>query len=452
MSPVLEADALQRFYRAKRVFRRATEVRAVDCVSFTLHAGRTLAVVGESGCGKSTLARMLALLDTPTAGQIRIDGKVASADDPATRRAVQMVFQDPYSSLNPRQTVAAILEEPLLLAGESAVVRREAALAMMNSVGLRPDQLGRYPHQFSGGQRQRIAIARALMLRPKVVIADEPVSALDVSVRAQVLNVLIELQDRLGLAYVFISHDLGVVRHVADEVAVMYLGRIVEQASRDVLFADPRHPYTRALLAATPGTVPRADQPETVYLAAAGACPHRTSVAGRAVRRSPPPLYWLCRVLLASIGTLAAADASSQTVAPPVTDAQLARIQHILVIYAENRSFDHLYGMFPGANGLARRPAGITRCSTVWRGRIRAAQTVPIEVPAGAQPDPRFLWRRRRARPRTTRGARMRRLVCREVVPRKRPGSPSATVGPPLRPVGPGWAACHLVEELAARS
>jgi dipeptide transport system ATP-binding protein len=264
MIPVLEVDALRRFYRQRRMLRRGTEVRAVDGVSFTLQAGRTLAVVGESGCGKSTLARMLALLDTPTAGQIRIEGEAASPSNPATRRAVQMVFQDPYGSLNPRQTVGAILEEPLLIAGELPAARRQAALAMMANVGLRPDQLGRYPHQFSGGQRQRIAIARALMLHPKVVIADEPVSALDVSVRAQVLNLLIELQDRLGLAYVFISHDLGVVRHMADEVAVMYLGRIVEQAPREVLFDQPRHPYTRALLAATPGLVPRAGEAEPV--------------------------------------------------------------------------------------------------------------------------------------------------------------------------------------------
>ena len=264
MTPVLEAVAVQRIYRSSRLFRRRSMLRAVDGVSFTLHAGRTLAVVGESGCGKSTLARMLALLDTPTSGLIRIEGAPASGDDPATRRAVQMVFQDPYGSLNPRQTVGAILQEPLLIAGQPGPVRREAARAMMANVGLRLEQFDRYPHQFSGGQRQRIAIARALMLHPKVVIADEPVSALDLSVRAQVLNLLIELQDRLGLSYVFISHDLGVVRHVADEVAVMYLGRIVEQASRTLLFADPRHPYTRALLAATPGLVRRTGQPELV--------------------------------------------------------------------------------------------------------------------------------------------------------------------------------------------
>ena len=298
MTAVLEADALQRFYRTRRLLRGGTELRAVDGVSFTLEAGRTLAVVGESGCGKSTLARMLALLDTPTAGQIRIEGAPAVAENPATRRAVQMVFQDPYGSLNPRQTVGAILQEPLLIAGQPPPARREAALAMMANVGLRPDQFDRYPHQFSGGQRQRIAIARALMLHPKIVIADEPVSALDLSVRAQVLNLLIELQDRLGLAYVFISHDLGVVRHVADEVAVMYLGRIVEQASRTHLFADPRHPYTRALLAATPGLVRRTGQPDPVRgeppspLAPPPGCHYHTRcpLAQAVCREMVPPL------------------------------------------------------------------------------------------------------------------------------------------------------------------
>jgi dipeptide transport system ATP-binding protein len=191
-------------------------------------------------------------LERPTNGVILIDGKAADPDDTTMRRAVQMVFQDPYGSLNPRRTVMQILEEPLTIAGMPAAERREAALAMMVRVGLRPDQTARYPHMFSGGQRQRIAIARALMLHPRIVVADEPVSALDVSVRAQVLNLLLDLQEQLGQAYIFISHDLSVVRHIADEVVVMYLGRIVEQTSRDTLFARPRHPYTRALLAATP--------------------------------------------------------------------------------------------------------------------------------------------------------------------------------------------------------
>ncbi len=251
----LRAEGLRRFYKVRRAL-----VRAVDGVSFALEPGQTLAVVGESGCGKSTLARMVALLDTPSEGRVVIDG----ADPAAIRRAVQMVFQDPYGSLNPRQTAGAALEEPLEIAGEGRAARRAAAMAMLESVGLRPDQFGRYPHQFSGGQRQRIAIGRALMLRPRVVVADEPVSALDVSVRAQVLNLLLDLQDRFGLAYLLISHDLSVVRHVADEVAVMYLGRIVEQAPRAVLFARPLHPYTRALLAATPGMAPRTGEPEPV--------------------------------------------------------------------------------------------------------------------------------------------------------------------------------------------
>jgi dipeptide transport system ATP-binding protein len=233
--------------------RRPVPLRAVSEVSFTLQPARILAVVGESGCGKSTLARMVTLLERPTSGTITLDDKPADASDGATRRAVQMVFQDPYGSLNPRRTVAGILEEPLTIAGTPPAERREAALAMMARVGLRHDQAGRYPHMFSGGQRQRIAIARALMLRPRIVVADEPVSALDVSIRAQVLNLLLDLQDEFGQAYLFISHDLSVVRHMADEVIVMYLGRVVEHAPRAVLFDRPRHPYTRALLAATPG-------------------------------------------------------------------------------------------------------------------------------------------------------------------------------------------------------
>jgi len=275
----LEADGLRRYYRARSGLFGTATLRAVDGVSFVLEPGRTLAVVGESGCGKSTLARMVALLDAPTAGRLLIGGEEATAA--AHRRAVQMVFQDPYGSLNPRQTVGDALAEPLLIAGEAAPARRAAALAMMQQVGLRPDQFGRYPHQFSGGQRQRIAIARALMLHPSVLVADEPVSALDVSVRAQVLNLLLDLQDRLGLAYLFISHDLGVVRHVADVVAVMYLGRFVEQAGRPALFARPRHPYTRALLASTPG-LSRAAAPEPVRgeppspLAPPPGCPYHT--------------------------------------------------------------------------------------------------------------------------------------------------------------------------------
>jgi dipeptide transport system ATP-binding protein len=251
---LLAAESVSRIYTVRTGrLRRAVPLHAVGDVSFAIEAGRTLAVVGESGCGKSTLARMVSLLEAPTGGAIVIEGRGADPADAATRRSVQMVFQDPYGSLNPRRTLAGILEEPLAIAGTPVRERREEALAMMARVGLRADQAGRYPHMFSGGQRQRIAIARALMLRPRVVVADEPVSALDVSIRAQVLNLLLDLQEEFGVAYLFISHDLSVVRHLADEVLVMYLGRVVELAPRVVLFARPRHPYTRALLAATPG-------------------------------------------------------------------------------------------------------------------------------------------------------------------------------------------------------
>ena len=260
--PVMTADGLRRHYPiGGGLFGKAQLVKAVDGVSFTLDAGATLAIVGESGCGKSTLARMACLLETPDAGQLRIDGSPTLGVPPATRRAlrlaVQMVFQNPYGSLNPRKTVGQILEEPLIINGERDRPQREAkARAMMDKVGLRSDQYGRYPHMFSGGQRQRIAIARALMTRPRIVIADEPVSALDVSIRAQVLNLLMDLQDEFGLAYLFISHDLSVVRHIADTVLVMYLGRVAEHGPKDSIFSAPRHPYTRMLLAATPSVDP----------------------------------------------------------------------------------------------------------------------------------------------------------------------------------------------------
>lgn len=258
MTIILEARDLKRHYRVKRgLFRAPATVKAVDGASFTVSAGKTLAVVGESGCGKSTLARLLTRIEPPTAGSLHFDRRditsVPKADEKALRRAVQMVFQNPYGSLNPRQKVADILAEPLLINTDTPKAeRRDRAIAMMAKVGLRPDQADRYPHMFSGGQRQRIAIARALMLDPRVVVADEPVSALDISIQAQVLNLMMDLQDEFGLAYVFISHDLSVVRHIADEVMVMYLGRPVEQGPKDAIFADPRHPYTRALLAAMP--------------------------------------------------------------------------------------------------------------------------------------------------------------------------------------------------------
>ena len=262
MPALMEARELRRHYNVgTRLFARKGTVRAVDGVSFTLAVGETLAIVGESGCGKSTLARMATLLEPPTAGTLLIDGeptqRVSRTERRGLLRSVQMVFQNPYGSLNPRKTVGAILEEPLALnhRGERRE-RREAAHTMMAKVGLRPDQYGRYPHMFSGGQRQRIAIARALMLRPRIVVADEPVSALDVSIQAQVLNLLMDLQDEFRLAYLFISHDLSVVRHIAHDVLVMYCGQAVEQGPKRTIFDTPLHPYTRMLLAATPSLEP----------------------------------------------------------------------------------------------------------------------------------------------------------------------------------------------------
>ena len=255
---VLEAVGLARTYELKRgPFAKPATVRALAEASFSLEAGKTLAVVGESGCGKSTLARLVTMIEPPTGGELLIDGRPvisrSRADEKALRRAVQNVFQDPYGSLNPRQKIGDILEEPLKVnTGEDAAARRDKAMAMMRKVGLRPEHYDRYPHMFSGGQRQRIAIARALMLNPSLLVLDEPVSALDLSVQAQILNLLADLQDEFQLTYVFISHDLSVVRYIADEVMVMYLGDVVEQGTRDAVFSDPQHAYTRALFAATP--------------------------------------------------------------------------------------------------------------------------------------------------------------------------------------------------------
>jgi dipeptide transport system ATP-binding protein len=251
------------------MFSPVATVKALADVSFDLQSGKTLAVVGESGSGKSTLARLLTMIEEPTAGTLRINGvdlvTATKADRRKLRSEVQIVFQNPYGSLNPRQTIGDALEEPLLVnTYQSAEERRAASAAMMARVGLRPEFRDRYPHMFSGGQRQRIAIARALMLRPKILILDEPVSALDVSIRAQVLNLLVELQDEFGLAYLFISHDLSVVRHIADEVMVIYLGHAVEMGSRERIFSSPQHPYTRALLSATPVADPDAKKERIV--------------------------------------------------------------------------------------------------------------------------------------------------------------------------------------------
>lgn len=256
--PIVAAQDLEKTYHVRRNWvGGASALRAVAGVSFTLHPGQTLAVVGESGSGKSTLARMITMIEQPSAGRLSIDGvEIADADAAALRQlrsTVQIVFQNPFGSLNPRQTILRTLTEPLEVNNFPARGRyEERAMEMLRRVGLRPEFAQRYPHMFSGGQRQRIAIARALMLRPKVLVLDEPVSALDLSIRAQILNLLAELQDEFKLAYLFISHDLSVVRHVADDVLVLYLGRSIETSSAEALFSAPQHPYTRALLSATP--------------------------------------------------------------------------------------------------------------------------------------------------------------------------------------------------------
>lgn len=261
-TPVVSARGLQRFYDVKEGFLSKPKIlRALSGIDFDLQAGKTLAIVGESGCGKSTLARLVTMIEEPTAGTLTIEGKgVQPSDWASLRKSVQIVFQDPYSSLNPRQKISAILMEPLVInrPNMSAAERNAKAREMLALVGLRPEHYERYPHMFSGGQRQRISIARALMMNPKILVLDEPVSALDVSIQSQILNLLVELQDRLGLAYLFISHDLSVVRHFADDVIVMYLGRAVERASKGALFANPRHPYSKALLSTTPRADPEA--------------------------------------------------------------------------------------------------------------------------------------------------------------------------------------------------
>ena len=258
-TPVVEAKGLKQVYKVKRgLFKEPGHLQAVGGISFAIEPGKTLAVVGESGCGKSTLARMVTLIEKPTEGSLSLDG-IDAVNPPSNyarelRRMVQLVFQNPYGSLNPRKKVGTILEEPLAINTKlSSSERTERARAMMAKVGLRPEHYNRYPHMFSGGQRQRIAIARALMLSPKLVVADEPVSALDVSIQAQVLNLLADLQEEMGLAYLFISHDLGVVRHIAHDVLVMYLGHAVEHGPKDRIYARPLHPYTQALLSSTPG-------------------------------------------------------------------------------------------------------------------------------------------------------------------------------------------------------
>ncbi|CCM74512.1 dipeptide ABC transporter ATP-binding protein [Rhizobium mesoamericanum] len=258
MTPVLEAKNIVRnYYLPGGLFKKERTVHAVKGVSFKVEQGRTLAIVGESGCGKSTLARIVTMIDPASGGDLFIDGKkvdIAAGDlTPEIRRKVQIVFQNPYGSLNPRKKIGDILMEPLIINTDTpAAERRELAMAMLKKVGLQEIHFNRYPHMFSGGQRQRIAIARALMLKPRLLVLDEPVSALDLSVQAQVLNLLADLQDELNLTYVFISHDLSVVRYMADDVMVMYFGEAVEYGTRDQVFNSPQHSYTKTLFAATP--------------------------------------------------------------------------------------------------------------------------------------------------------------------------------------------------------
>ena len=271
-APLLEVRDLAKHYPVRRglvMSKTVGTVRAVDGVSFAVATGETLALVGESGCGKSTTARLVLRLIEPTAGQVLFEGTdittMTGAPLRKLRRRMQIVFQDPFASLNPRMTVGQILEEPLIVHGlGDHAARRARVTQLLTLVGLADFHAQRYPHEFSGGQRQRIGIARALAVEPALIVCDEPVSALDVSIQAQVINLLKDLQTRFGLSYLFIAHDLAVVKHTANRIAVMYLGQIVEIASKDALFADPRHPYTRTLLAAIPRPDPHRDRHRAV--------------------------------------------------------------------------------------------------------------------------------------------------------------------------------------------
>ena len=280
MTALLEVDGLKVHFPVRRglLQRQVGLVRAVDGVSLSIDQGKTLGLVGESGCGKSTTGRAILRLVRATAGQIRIEGKnlgeVSGSQLSKARRKMQMIFQDPYASLNPRMTVFDIIAEPLrthrLVKSKKEAMKE--VVALMDRVGLQRSYLKRYPHEFSGGQRQRVGIARALALKPQLIIADEPVSALDMSIRSQVINLMVELQEEYDLTYLFIAHDLAVVRHISHEVAVMYLGRVVERAPKATLFREPTHPYTQALLSAVPVPDPKRER-ERRHLPLAGDVP-----------------------------------------------------------------------------------------------------------------------------------------------------------------------------------
>ncbi|GAT72839.1 ABC transporter ATP-binding protein [Microbacterium hydrocarbonoxydans] len=293
-APLLSVQDLTKHFAVSKGFLRGhSHVKAVDGVSFTLERGSTLGLVGESGCGKSTTGRLLMRLLTPTSGRIELDGADVSTlrgkELQEFRRRVQMVFQNPSSSLNPRQSVGAAIAAPMQAQGikpKEGMKNRVASL--MDRVGLRPEHYNRFPHEFSGGQKQRVGIARALALEPDVVICDEPVSALDVSVQAQVINLLQDIQADTGISYVFIAHDLSVVKHFANDVAVMYLGKIMELGTRDQVFGDPRHPYTRSLLSSVPSPDPNADRSGRIRLT--GDLPHPSNPPSGCVFRTRCPV------------------------------------------------------------------------------------------------------------------------------------------------------------------
>ncbi|MFJ4164686.1 ABC transporter ATP-binding protein [Microbacterium sp. NPDC089698] len=296
-APLLQVEGLAKHFPVSQgMFRPKSNVKAVDGVSFTLERGKTLGLVGESGCGKSTTGRLLMRLLTPTSGSIRLDGAdvagLARSELQDFRRRVQMVFQNPASSLNPRQTVGAAIAAPLRAQGIAPKEGMKPRVqSLMDRVGLRPEHYNRFPHEFSGGQKQRVGIARALALEPDVVICDEPVSALDVSVQAQVINLLQDIQADTGISYVFIAHDLSVVKHFAHDVAVMYLGKVMERGTRDEVFDAPRHPYTQSLLSSVPSPDPHADRSGRIRLT--GDLPHPSNPPSGCVFRTRCPVFAL---------------------------------------------------------------------------------------------------------------------------------------------------------------